>query len=358
MKKALYPVVLFLSMALIFGSALTSFAGRAAGVAIDDATITTNVNDELAEDVDVSTLETVQSDTNNGERDVITTQISENELYGYLPRGNLSFFIKSGWDVHAGPTANGEIYGKRMTKVEFYLGEKTLLVQAGGGELYIKGFITSTGVLTPLTPVEKRLLRDVLEHSGNIKLGEHADLFLSSLNALSSWPKNMLVFIWQNDDKAMSAVGNDRLATTPRTDFNARNTDAVAVVPLDPQALEVLTPPVLDMTATGVREPVSLQAVANMCFAIGLKRTARYFECDDPFCIDRTNHLYVHLVGGINCFGRCGAGCSGIPQGRRYTRDCFNHDACVKKLGSTALSCDIMFTLCADDIINARRCPK
>jgi hyperosmotically inducible periplasmic protein len=67
MKKAIFPVVLFLSLALIFGSALTTFAGRTAGVAIDDATITTKVKYDLAADVKFSTLKTVQVDTNRGE---------------------------------------------------------------------------------------------------------------------------------------------------------------------------------------------------------------------------------------------------------------------------------------------------
>lgn len=66
MKKALFPVVLFLSMALILGSALTTFAGRSAGVVIDDATITTKVKYELAEDVKFGTLKTVQVDTDRG----------------------------------------------------------------------------------------------------------------------------------------------------------------------------------------------------------------------------------------------------------------------------------------------------
>jgi len=358
MKKALFPVLLFLSMALILGSALTTFAGRTAGVAIDDATIATKVKYELAEDVTSSTLDTVQVDTNNVDRDVIATQISVNEIYGYLPSENLSFLIQSGWDVYAGPTANGEIYGKRMTKIEFYLGEKTLLVQAGRGELYIKGFTTSTGALTSLTTGEKKLLKDVLEHNGNVELGEPADLFLSSLNALSSWPKDMLVFIWHDDEKALSAVGNDRLATMSRKDFNARNTDAVTLVPLDRQAIEDLTPPVLDMTATDVRELVSFQSVTSICFAIGHKYTGRYFECDDFFCSGRTYHRYVHFVGGGSCFGRCGTGCWGIPHARKYTRDCFNHDSCVKNLGSSALSCGIMFNFCVDDSIRAPICPK
>jgi hyperosmotically inducible protein len=66
MKKALFPVVLFVSMVLILGSALTTFAGRSAGVAIDDATVTTKVKYELSEDVKFSTLKTVQVDTERG----------------------------------------------------------------------------------------------------------------------------------------------------------------------------------------------------------------------------------------------------------------------------------------------------
>ncbi len=67
MKKAIFPVVLFLSVALSLVFALTTFAGRTAGVAIDDATITTKVKYELADDVKFSTLKTVQVDTHRGE---------------------------------------------------------------------------------------------------------------------------------------------------------------------------------------------------------------------------------------------------------------------------------------------------
>ena len=299
--------------------------------------------------------------TSTEDQGVIATQISANEIYGYLPRENVGFLIQAGWKIYAGPAVNGEIHGKRMTKIELYLGEKTLLVQAGRDELYIKGFTTSTGVITPLTTGEKNRLKDAMEHNGGnieLELGEHADLFLSSLNILSSWPKKMLVFIWHDNDKAMSAVGTDRLATMQRKDFNARNIKAVKLVPLDRQAIEGLIPPVLDMTATDVREFESLQSVTSICFARGTRYTGRYFDCDDFLCIDRTYHRYSHWVGGPSCFGRCGAGCTGLPRGKKYTRDCFNHDSCVKNLGTTAFSCDIMFTFCADDATDAPSCPK
>lgn len=67
MKKTLFPVVLFLSMVLILGSALAAFAERSAGVVIDDATITTKVKYDLAADVKFSTLKTVQVETSKGE---------------------------------------------------------------------------------------------------------------------------------------------------------------------------------------------------------------------------------------------------------------------------------------------------
>jgi hypothetical protein len=296
--------------------------------------------------------------TSDGARDMVITPVSANEAYGYLPGAKLAFLIQSGWEIAAGPSVNGETYGKRMTKIEFYLGEKTLFVQAGPGELYIKGFSTATGALTELTTGDKSILKEALENNGNAKLGEHTDLFLSSLEVLSSWPPDMLVFLWHDAEKAMSAVGSERLATMSRNDFDARNTDAAKVVRLDRQTVENLNPPALDMTATDVRQLESTQSVTSLCWAIGRKLTGRYFKCDNILCSDRTKHRYVHIVGGPRCFGRCGSGCSAVPHGRKYTRDCFNHDSCVKKLGAAAESCGIMFTLCADDAINAPNCPK
>jgi hyperosmotically inducible periplasmic protein len=68
MKESLFSVVvLFLSVVLILGFAFTTIAGRTAGVAIDDATITTKVKYELADDVKFSTLKTIQVDTDRGE---------------------------------------------------------------------------------------------------------------------------------------------------------------------------------------------------------------------------------------------------------------------------------------------------
>jgi hypothetical protein len=91
--------------------------------------------------------------------DVLVTQVSANEMYGYLPKEKLSFLIQSGWDIYAGPTENGETYGKRMTKIEFYLGEKSLLVQAGR-QLYIKGQ-HRPGLMTDQR--RKSLLRNALK---------------------------------------------------------------------------------------------------------------------------------------------------------------------------------------------------
>jgi|GEM_PF-2489594 len=296
----------------------------------------------------------------DGDLAIVLTQISENEAVGVLPGENLSFQIQAGWKImERGPARlDAELLGKRMTRIEFYLGNKTLLVQAGRDELYIKGFIAGSGALTGLTAGEKRLLKDALENNGKIDLGENTETFLHALNILSSWPDNMLVFIWHDSDEAMSAVGGEKLAVMPRKDFNARNTDAVKLVPLDRPAVERMGPPALNMTATDVREIAVVQGWTNICRRIGHSYTGRYFKCIDDFglCLERRYFNYTHVVGGRRCFGRCGVRCTGVPEVKIYTRDCFNHDACVTRLDYTAFSCDIMFTFCADDVMNAPRC--
>jgi hyperosmotically inducible protein len=66
MKKALFPVMLFVVAVIVLGSSLTVLANRSAGTALDDATITTKVKYELAADVRFKTLKTVQVDTERG----------------------------------------------------------------------------------------------------------------------------------------------------------------------------------------------------------------------------------------------------------------------------------------------------
>lgn len=86
MKKAHLPVVLCLAMTLLLAFALAAFAERSAGVAIDDATITTKVKYELAEDVKLRTLKDIQVDTHAGEVTLTgkTRTSDERELAGHV----------------------------------------------------------------------------------------------------------------------------------------------------------------------------------------------------------------------------------------------------------------------------------
>ena len=108
MKKALFPVVLFLFMVVIFGSPLTSLAGRTTGAVIDDAAITTKVKYELAEDVKFGTLKTVQVDTDRGvvtltgrvhskqekkHAGAVAGKVDGNEKFEHRPVRGTSFFI-------------------------------------------------------------------------------------------------------------------------------------------------------------------------------------------------------------------------------------------------------------------------
>ena len=71
------------------------------------------------------------------------------------------------------------------------------------------------------------------------------------------------------------------------------------------------------------------------------------WSCGEP---DHWNYPYE--VG--NCFGRCGQGCGGDHQ---YTKDCTDHDGCVRN-GHVIASfwCDDEFTSASDDALGADDC--
>jgi hyperosmotically inducible protein len=85
MKKALFPVVMFVFMALIIGAALPALAERSPGVQYDDAVITAKVKAALAENDKYSTLKMVQVDTQKGEV-TLTGKVSHKDEKEYAER--------------------------------------------------------------------------------------------------------------------------------------------------------------------------------------------------------------------------------------------------------------------------------
>lgn len=73
-------------------------------------------------------------------------------------------------------------------------------------------------------------------------------------------------------------------------------------------------------------------------------------------CIQPDHDQNIEFAVG-NCFGRCGAGCGGNNGRGTYTRDCLDHDNCVR-FGHNIASpfCNDEFLTTADDAIFGDRC--
>jgi hypothetical protein len=76
--------------------------------------------------------------------------------------------------------------------------------------------------------------------------------------------------------------------------------------------------------------------------------TGTQWKCGEP------NHWYRPYIVG-NCIGRCGPGCSGWDK--QYTKDCTNHDTCIRN-GHWDWSwwCNDEFVLAIDDFLFAPDC--
>jgi hyperosmotically inducible protein len=85
MKKAFFPVIMFVFMALIIGSALPALAERSVGVQYDDAVITQKVKAALAENDKYNTLKMVQVDTQKGDV-TLTGKVSHKDEKEYAER--------------------------------------------------------------------------------------------------------------------------------------------------------------------------------------------------------------------------------------------------------------------------------
>ena len=84
-----------------------------------------------------------------------------------------------------------------------------------------------------------------------------------------------------------------------------------------------------------------------------------FWNCPPP--IQTIN--FTHLVGGTDCWGRCGGVCDGFPWVNapyHYSQACHDHDDCVTRYGVSAPACHGIFTAyCTPDTFDERvNCDK
>jgi hypothetical protein len=226
-----------------------------------------------------------------------------------------------------------------MLSIEINLSGKRVLVERGYNsrrrEFFI-GYGTRQSA-TFLGENERNILRSLITELENVRQDNDLNkMFGSILSLLVNWPEHIALALEMNEEKVLLGSGADATSMT-RQEYDS------LMATIDRKS----------------REHGSRELSASICDKIGQIHEG-YYNYD----IFGGGQSSSHLVGGCNCFGRCGIGCPDPPSfglpftGNKYTQSCFNHDMCVDHFGYVDIRCDIMFPKCADDYLGAPECSK
>lgn len=250
----------------------------------------------------------------------------------------------------------------QMLRIEFFLDEKTVVVQYGGGEYYVIGRNDYDGQLAVLNDDDYEHISETLSKVdiGDEVLQNSKPLFevvYNALNLLNAWPKKMPVFIWQDKKFHMAGVIGNRIVRMNKANIRFRSFSDLKMHDLKELDQNYLTPPEIESSMTmdtaGEAKTDNIFGSWNtMCSLLGQSAMGKYIR--KGTWSGYKYNSFQREVGGGSCFGRCGIGC--LNDGNKYTQDCFNHDGCVNALGILNWKCNIMFTWCIDDYLLAPEC--
>jgi hypothetical protein len=318
--------------------------------------------------------------TRPGLAQIVVTKQSDGALFqqqGYLDNKTMRFDFLSG---QSQTTAQGKLSDIRpMRRVILTFNGKTITVQnSGDRELYVKGQ-DKTGTIVTLGHADYALIKQNLsglDSSGTAKkTDELRDTLHSTLSLLAAWPANMPVLVWQDGQQTVAAV--NRSGVIAKASKNAsssssskaaepavlHNPDAALQLPtIEPLRVQ----PLLENTPI-TQEPAALAASTNstisLCGKMGVPVVGSYPILSPtflpPFFKVVGTESYKVPVGGVQCLARCGALCADSVSGvsglgkNAYSQDCLDHDMCVGKRGSVALSCNYIFADAANDFFSA-----
>lgn len=166
-------------------------------------------------------------------------------------------------------------------------------------------------------------------------------MLLRVLNLLYSWPENTPLFLEMDDSSIVSLMGENPGVVRLRSDLTSE-------------------------TYQYKSEHITTASIESICHRINKTYKGGYFFGLMTLCTEWK--APIRLVGPYpfnpnGCFGRCGMGCvgdgvNGAAQNtiNIFTRDCFNHDACVRDSSLTNPCCADLFLLAADDFLKGPSC--
>jgi hypothetical protein len=253
-----------------------------------------------------------------------------------------------------------------MEKIAIPVGGKTLLLQFGAGEFYLK-LADALGNIAFVEATDLPVIADIAQAIN--RSPETDEDALKALETLYSWPPNLPVYQWTDAAESIFPVNDREFAVESlqggETESPARKKPKARLrAATDGELLDKLARefPPLDPLSAGAKSPRAAKrplapSGSSLCAAIGASRVATY-PSDIGVFPPRVEYASVTApiepwwTGGGDCLGRCGQGCSGAIPGVSsnsdvYTKACHNHDVCVDHEGLFSAECNYIFAKAA-----------
>ena len=195
---------------------------------------------------------------------------------------------------------------------------------------------------------------------------EHKFYLSAALSLMAERPENIPVFLWKDENEVIGAISNQMAIRVPREEADLYKKEAGEIIPLDSSIMGRRIPS-FDKSVKGTKRLPYIKSGMgiSLCSKIGQNREGSYIttllDCPAVKTV-----RFTHLVGGQDCWGRCGGGCHpGFgdvigTKSHNYTQACHDHDHCVTYLYAAAPTCMGIFTAyCTPDKLREDlRCDK
>lgn len=263
-----------------------------------------------------------------------------------------------------------------MTQVTLNFNNKTLFLEFGNDELYIK-LINADGVIAFIVNNDLPAIADLAKKINASTQTEGKEALLKATELLYSWPNTIPVYQWRDKIEAVSPI-NDHVFVVKFLSINLltaksiiknedrfyNTTDINLIVKLNREF------PKIYPVDRGITPKMIIPRSADLCNAIGSKRQATYPDkqivsfVSLPYWTWKTSEpiqIEPWWEDDGSCVGRCGQGCNGVIPGITsntdvYSEACFNHDVCADDKGIASQQCNEIFGEAKSDYVNKPDC--
>jgi hypothetical protein len=319
------------------------------------------------------------------------TKSHDGDVSGYIEDTQVYFSVIDGQSLK--PT-------REMQRIVLEFSDKTITIQRSDNEFYVKGQ-NKEGQIILLSPEDYTLVQQATanlfkNNDGNVESEDVINRLGTTLNLLASWPANMPLLIWQDQKSEVSAVDSDNVISRKKSSKKVDGLDKSLLDNNDNLQFPEIVPfkkegngkgTVSKSSALKIGKSSDWNNSVSLCSSIGQRYTGKYpvIITTDPAGLSNDAALlkkymgmpegrvittdnpvsYTIAVGGDQCLGRCGAGCTDViaiggignpTNSNVYSQDCADHDRCADDNGIAHPYCNAIFAHAADDFVGMASC--